>query len=637
MSETSADKLTGQRLHLRVGWQDDRTGDMESTEISDIRSLGDWLSGKPANWGQVIAARAALRCLPYIAHSGDSWLNAFSILPFHALITSWTQLADIASFTRGDENRANSQFGGASFDFKFYKSQGIAASAADASYHSADLQSKSIHWISDCTKAVGAAESSFRTDIKQKFGPSYDESIAIVTFWKSVSDDCRWLFNSKNQETTEKLIFLPLWFQSFPYWQQNLFPKLERKLISIDPQFAVWIDWYQRRFVGERAAFDIPGDKDRKEDKAILGRLIEASNADFWSKGYQHVNAQLTHWLDEARKRAKKNFPPLVAEAHGVLELTGSGTIELGPVPIPPQQSGAIAYGVNKQSKLDRLALREQKHLLDNADQRRAYRDIRQAACDLRNEGQRLGPRLTPALARFIRSFPARFESAETYLVWRDGNALRRIYLAHQRVAKSRDPDEAKLEAVVAEGLGGLLDLFNPFAFADDGIREKDQQRIALQERVEAESESAAAAPLLEAIQASPHVATDNVRDDIAAIQEGASLPADDPYAAQVLTQSNLTAANIVAGIIDGARKFASNSKRIGFHMARGAAAATGAAIATGAFAIAKANGIPLLEFVSTNASVLKEYVGIAFGSYPHLPDVIEQIKQVWLATKAKL
>jgi hypothetical protein len=98
-------------------------------------------------------------------------------------------------------------------------------------------------------------------------------------------------------------------------------------LADIDPNYSVWIDWYERRIRGERAAFDIPGDKGRIEDKRILRRLAEATDEDFWGKGHEYVNATLKGWLDEARARVAPppNFDAIRSRSNaGVTPQLGS-------------------------------------------------------------------------------------------------------------------------------------------------------------------------------------------------------------------------------------------------------------------------------------------------------------------------
>ncbi len=168
-------------------------------------------------------------------------------------------------------------------------------------------------------------------------------------------------------------------------------------------------------------------------------------------------------------------------------------------VPTPPQETSSTTYGINLDGRLDRLPHKDQKALRDEPDQRRAYEDLRQVATELKGENQRLGPRLERALDRMIRSLPENFDEAEAYLVWRDANSLRRLYLAHREASKNPDYDEAKLEPVIGEQLGGFLDLYNHFAYFDDGLRAKDEARIPPQERPKIEVEAEAASAVVQA------------------------------------------------------------------------------------------------------------------------------------------
>jgi hypothetical protein len=386
----------------------------------------------------------------------------------------------------------------------------------------------------------------------------------------------------------------------------------------------VWIDWYERRIRGEIASFDIPNDTNRIEDKKILRRLAEATDEDFWGKGHEYVNATLKGWLDEARERVA----PAQALPVGMATETSEA---LALPPLPPQDTGAIAYGVNEQGKLDRLPNSDQVHLRDVPDQRRAYSDMREAAVELFAEGQRLGHRLKRALDRFLQSLPDHFDDAEAYLVWRDANALRRLHRAHREAAKTPEPDEAKLEPVVAEGLGGLLDLYNNFAFADDGLRAKDEARISPQERASGQAEAVAARPIVNAILAAPGIATPDALDDIAADAENTELPSDDPYAAQVLDQANRNKRNLLAGLISDTWAAFKNANPLVQGLA-GNLAYDGLKIVT--TAVAGIDYAPLIEFIATHAPLMQDYAAIAFSNYPHLPDVIDQIKHMWHRTK---
>lgn len=598
------------------GWQG--VG-MDPMEINDEKLLGAWLFDKPNDWMQSIALRAALRVFPYIGASRRPWLEKFALLPIGALITSWIQLTENSIDIFKSGSRANARFAGEWFDFAGYKDSPLAAMAADVSYHSADAQTRSMHLVGDCIKAVSMATETFRSVAERRQDWGDDEDRAADTLWFNVQLDCARLSSIQSPDAGKALATVLLWSGYDSKWSDDWL-QLGRLLRAIDLNYSVWIDWYERRIRGERAAFDIPGDKNRVEDKAILRRLAEATDEDFWGKGHEYVNATLKGWLDEARARVA---PPVLAEASGILALSGAAEAELA----PPQEPGAIAYGINDQGKLDRLPGSDQVHLRDVPDQRRAYQDLRDAATDLLDEGQRLGHRLKRALERFIQSLPERFEDAEAYLVWRDANALRRLHRAHREAAKSAEPDEAKLEPVIAEGLGGLLDLYNNFAFADDGLRAKDEARIAPQERAKALDEASAAAPLVTAILASPDIATHNALDDLAADAEDAKLPAGDPYADQVLDQANRTKRNWFAGLISDTWAAFKNANPLAQALVENGLYDGMKHTVTTVIGL---NYAPLLDFIATHATALQSFAAVAFPTYPHLPELIERMKLYW-------
>ncbi len=326
---------------------------MEISQVKDVKSLRVWLSNKSKECSQVIALRAALRALPFISISSELWLKNFALLPFGAIITSWMQLSDESFFVLTDESRANARFGGHSFDFDGYKAEHIAALAADASYHSADAQSKSLHTLNDCVFAVKSAARAFREDFQNSFPDDHNlKPAGDEGFWFSVERDCNWLASLNRMDSANILNLSELWLNGAAVkWAQD-WSNCKAKLLSIDPNYSVWIDWYERRIRGERAAFDIPGDKGRIEDKKILRSLAEATDEDFWGKGHEYVNATLKGWLDEARARVAP-LQPIIAGASGTFDITGdaSGTVR-DPINPDPQDVRSPQFGVDPTGRI---------------------------------------------------------------------------------------------------------------------------------------------------------------------------------------------------------------------------------------------------------------------------------------------
>lgn len=347
---------------------------------------------------------------------------------------------------------------------------------------------------------------------------------------------------------------------------------------------------------GGSHSFNIDGDFDRVKDKQILGKIIEAGDSEFWSKGPIFVNTEIMRWIRAYNLENKENYQKLPDT--------------------PNQDKLASVYGLNAENKIDRLSLSDQQLLRDRFGQRQIYGDVREAFDELRSEGQRLGDTLAIALDRMLLSMPKVFEDAQAYLVWRDGNRLRRLYLAHRAVAATRDPDPARLEPAIAEQLGGALDLFNLFAMGDDGLRAKDEATIPFQERASAETEAALARPVVTAMLDTPEIFTEAALGDLRASLDDDDLPKDDPYDAQTRVQTNKTWRNITAALFSAVRTVVIRGPQFaGKEVAKGALAAMGSAAFTDIAGVTHVYG-PMIEFVATNAPALSAYAATAFSNY---------------------
>ena len=179
-----------------------------------------------------------------------------------------------------------------------------------------------------------------------------DADAAYASAWAQISDDCQWLTDHADDPTASRTMTRhSLWLvQPSKNWLAE-WSGLKEKLLAIDPGYSVWTEWFERRIRGERVAFDIPNDTNRTEDKAILIRLAEATDEDFWGKGHEYVNATLKGWLDEARERAAANLPPIVGEASGHIDIGGSATGIVGPKP-DPQDARSPQFGMDPSGRI---------------------------------------------------------------------------------------------------------------------------------------------------------------------------------------------------------------------------------------------------------------------------------------------
>lgn len=215
-----------------------------------------------------------------------------------------------------------------------------------------------------------------------------------------------------------------LWHGSVPNDWQDTWTEAKRSLLSNDPRFLVWTDWFERRIRGERAAFDIPGDKRRKEDKAILRRLADVTNEEFWDKGAGYVNATLAEWLAEARERAARNLKVKKPE------------LSADPTPIPAQSRVALRFGRDTDGKITLAPAADLDLLRTDQDARDRHETVVDdakallASCIGRNSAERL----SAILRSYIEAAGDSIETMRPSMFVQKGERLR------QELARYDDP-----------------------------------------------------------------------------------------------------------------------------------------------------------------------------------------------------
>ena len=255
-------------------------------QITSRESLEEWLKNKQVDFAPVINARAALRVLPYAfgESTPDNWVTRFSLSLFRATAISWAA----CNFPAHDMGKGV----GFAHAEAAASARAFPASAAFSAYASAAFSA------SASTDAYAAAD-------------AHASIFSAPAAWININHDCDRLASEVDRASAaRRLTHAPLWPIAAPRRWEGAWASAASRLNALDESYGVWIDWYNRRIKGERAAFDIPGDDDRTEDKAILARLADATNEDFWDKGATYVNTTLQGWIDEARERVRQSETP---------------------------------------------------------------------------------------------------------------------------------------------------------------------------------------------------------------------------------------------------------------------------------------------------------------------------------------
>jgi hypothetical protein len=262
-------------------------------KITSRKELLEWLKDKPADWAQVIAARAALRVLPsafaHDSNDSDKWMKASAIAFFRAVALP------LIAFDFPDRDMSET-----------IHLAGRSLAATGAHSHAYVAIDQATMTFTSHEAMIGAK---FQNIISFT-GSTIDCEIQSLggessRVWLIVSEDCSALESDDDSDTAVSRLRSHTFAEELGFDRVGEWASVSKRLYALDPTYEVWLNFYDRRILGEISAFDIPGDSNRVEDKKILAALADATNEDFWSKGATYVNTTLQGWIDEARERVK--------------------------------------------------------------------------------------------------------------------------------------------------------------------------------------------------------------------------------------------------------------------------------------------------------------------------------------------
>ena len=227
----------------------------DELQISTRDELKKFLSGRPPEVSRVIAARCALRVLPWVVPNAEdrsaSWVKPLTLASFRATLVAQSG-ASTADAYAAAANAAVNAVNAANAAYAAY----AANAAANAAYTAANVANAA------ATSAANAAEA------------AYYAAAALKAFWRSVKADCRLLSSESGNglETGDikRLSAAPLWFERNEENTSILQPALpsiedseldigiyitafKDHLEALGPDWLTIWDWYRCILQGERA------------------------------------------------------------------------------------------------------------------------------------------------------------------------------------------------------------------------------------------------------------------------------------------------------------------------------------------------------------------------------------------------
>jgi hypothetical protein len=358
-----------------------------------------------------------------------------------------------------------------------YSGPASAAYAADAveiaAYSARAASSRS---ASARSAARGAAYyAPLGVDPADKFNTVFNSIFlaAYSAFWAFTNHDCNWLSNETDPRlVSRRLTHEPLWPVGEPERWSEAWHYAAAGLHDLKQGYDVWIDWYNRRIRGERASFDIPGDSDRTEDKAILARLADATDEDFWGKGATYVNTTLQRWIDEARDRVRPRDAPFITDPLRQLEAAPDDLTDLSP---DPQDGRSPIFGADASGRIAIRAHAGAEALRTDAQAQTRHalaRKMAQALADALRGHNNAGY-ITGMAEAYLEAMGDRAEAADPAILVFAGDQLREAIAKHRMAGA--DDDLQPLPSAADRDASGFISAHNMYAGSDPYLDDLDR------------------------------------------------------------------------------------------------------------------------------------------------------------------
>jgi hypothetical protein len=326
-------------------------------DIDSPEKLEAWLRGKPREWAQVIAMRAALRVLPLVGEvlaiePGKPEHESSSILVcncFRASVVSWLTRTFSFHASHSEVDMTSLAAAGAEANSRASDCSAYISNMFPAVAYSLDASGIAAYIASlaaDLTKSTATVAefsvAAIQFSIENKYsGPRFSHSENYSTagikgfeqrrnqasIWKEIAADALWLENRLAQirsspdadqqpephaaEMAKDLAFITLWVESRPEWVNDALNDLSQGLQETGIDWRHWIGWYSRRLKGTSTKGlhpDLTGQAARDFDLRVA-----TQPAKWWDRGPQAVNADIARWIEETRLgQPVDTIPPIL-------------------------------------------------------------------------------------------------------------------------------------------------------------------------------------------------------------------------------------------------------------------------------------------------------------------------------------
>ncbi len=290
-------------------------------KITNEEELKDWLEGKPTEWLSILALRCALRAFPTLFNS-DVSIRRFYIYPC-GLFRAFTILT-AAHYFSVESLMQSATFAANSLTVLYPPKALYTTDPTDifapkyGVYEFAEENSilSALIILTSPKSASFNAVSTFNfASEAYRINSNNNEDILI---WNNMEAD---IIHLENKYRIEELYSKPLWRADYLNEMPMQLIRMRTELRNSDDGFNLWMNWYERRLVGNATGFALPPEQD-----VIMHQRLLAQTDDWWKREPKIVNAEIQSWLDELT-------PPIEPETQSdfglIFHQTPSGAYEV--------------------------------------------------------------------------------------------------------------------------------------------------------------------------------------------------------------------------------------------------------------------------------------------------------------------
>jgi hypothetical protein len=442
-------------------------------DFSNRAEVGRWLEEQPREVAVAVVARAALRVLPLIVNMRPDATTSRSGIPllcFRAAAMAWVTAKYPAHSNKLREAAAAAGTPAAAHvpgivsrttDYstisaaKAYSAASLAALfvAGNAARGPRPDAATVINTASD---AAGASAAAMRTAFVLMA-----ETAALAT--NAAEADAALIEAGGSRDNgvalAAELAARPLWPGETPFLVSEPWAQLEARLLAVDEDWEVWIEWYKDRLAGR------PSDQELELARALLPD-------DLWQQGPKAINSEIRRLIREASNSGSAGLEQAVSSRPPQSS---------PPEPIPPQGAGPRF----RISEAGQIAIAPPASELDAAGNdigrvRQLLPLVRGAADDL---AAALNPNQFPVLYRNLSDYRAAVAADARTIAWGVVFGLG-VRLANAADAAQRQIEDRLLSALedqAQEALQSLNMLHSSLIVATAEGRELEEQTEQLQ------------------------------------------------------------------------------------------------------------------------------------------------------------